>query len=73
MAMAHGKSGVHEAVERYAHLSDLTVVEQPTREMQERTSSIELKDFVHVATGSPMPVIPPTWASRDIGRQSLIG
>ena len=54
-----GTSNVEDAVARYAHLADLVIVEQPTREMEERTTSIPLADYVYIAQGSPLLVVPP--------------
>ncbi len=67
-----GKSDVEATIARYAHLSDLCVVEQPTREMEELSSAIPLSDFVYVAAGTPLLTVPPHWNNGDLGRHVLI-
>lgn len=63
---------VEEVVERYAHVADLVIAEQPTPEILERPSTLRTSDFLIVASGCPMLMAPSGWLNGDTGRRILI-
>ena len=63
---------IDEAVARYAHLVDLVIGEQPSREILEMRGTLRLSDLVQVAGGCPVLVSPSGYTDSLVGRRPLI-
>jgi nucleotide-binding universal stress UspA family protein len=67
-----GQGDVDEIVSRYAHLSDLVIVEQVSDDYPTDRISLHMSDQLMIAAGSAMLIVPHVWVSGAIGTRILI-
>ena len=67
---AHGP--VDKIVARFAHLADLVVAEQAPRIHLEDGLIQHMSDFLVIAAGCPMLLVPDGWAAGEVGTRVLV-